>query len=328
MEEASDNFEENVVNIATTGFTEVIKQVPYFFKLKNRLKKKYLSENSPNKVDGLVVIDFPGFNVRLAKTAYRLNIPVFYYITPQVWAWGKRRIKLLSKICRKLFCVFKFETELFKKNSGDAEFVGHPLLEDIPEKDKIQMTEIENGEDLVALLPGSRINEVKKHLPVIKEAFDLTKVKPVVGRSGSVPESLIEDIYPGVKQTENIYGLMKQAKIGVISSGTSNLEAAHLGLPFITVYKISSISYMIARILVNIDYISMVNILSEKKVVSELVQNSFKPQILKKEILFLLNNSQKRKKMKNEFKNITKKLGDGRSSRLVAESVLDILKGD
>ncbi|MGM0440911.1 MAG: lipid-A-disaccharide synthase [Elusimicrobiota bacterium] len=328
MKEICDNFEENVVNKAATGFTEVIKQIPYFFKLKNRLKRKYFAKDSEHQIDALVVIDFPGFNVRLAKVAYRLNIPVFYYITPQVWAWGKRRIKLLSKICRKLFCVFKFEKEIFDKKGGNAEFVGHPLLEDIPEKNDLEVLDMTSGKDLVAVLPGSRVNEVKKHLPVIKKALTGTKVQPVVGRSDSVPRDLIDEIYPGVRQTENVYGLMSQATIGIISSGTSNLEAAHLGLPFITVYSISAISYLMAKYLVDIDYISMVNILAEKEVVTELIQHSFTPGRLKKEVLFLINNARKREKMKEEFKKIDKKLGRGETSREVAESVIEIIRGE
>ena len=134
---AADKLQENIVDKAVVGFAEVIKVIPYFIGLKNRLVDKYFKKDAKDLIDGLILIDYPGFNVRIAKIAAKYNIPVFYYITPQVWAWGKKRISLLSRICRKLYCVFEFEKDLFEKAGANVEFVGHPLLEDMAEYHRI-----------------------------------------------------------------------------------------------------------------------------------------------------------------------------------------------
>ncbi|MFC2061245.1 lipid-A-disaccharide synthase [Elusimicrobiota bacterium] len=331
MASVADNFEENIVGKAVVGFVEVIKVIPYFIGLKNKLVKKFFQKSSEKPIDGLVLIDYPGFNVRLAKIACKYNVPVFYYITPQVWAWGSSRIGLLSEICRKMYCVFEFEKKIFEEAGGSVEFVGHPLLEDIPGEIDIEKFNMNNNlsedEKVIAVLPGSRISEVEKHLPIIAGALADIKARIIIGRASSVPEKLIYDFMDEPGLTGNVYTLLKRAEIAVVSSGTSTLEATVIGVPFITVYKVSKLSYSIANLLGNREFIrkgciSMVNILAGKQVVPELVQKEFTVDNLKEEINGLLNSPDKITLMKEELKKIRNKIGSQGASERTAGSIL------
>lgn len=329
MAAVADRLEENIVNKAAVGFVEIIKLIPYFIKLKKSLVNRYFNTGSKDKIDALVLIDYPGFNVRLARIAHRFNIAVFYYITPQVWAWGKRRTKLLSKVCRKLFCVFKFEKELFKNKGGNIDFVGHPILEDIPQdiniKEFNRKFSLSNRETVVAVLPGSRVNEVQKHLPIIAEALDGLDCRIIIGKSTSVDKELINKYMNNTQVTEDIYELLKRADMAIVSSGTSTLETAVIGTPFITVYKIAAFSYLIAKLLVNIKFIAMVNILADKEVVPELIQREFTPYNLRNKVIKMLNSYQIRTRIKKELKAVSKKIGTPGASSRTAQSILDEL---
>ena len=327
MEEAADFLEENLVDKAVVGFWEVLKFIPFFIKFKSLLVKKYFI---PKTIDGLVLIDYPGFNIRLAMAAKKYNLPVFYYITPQVWAWGSSRIKILSRICRKLYCVFHFEKELFEEAGANVEFVGHPLLEDIPNEidlsDFNKKLNIQEKERVVALFPGSRKNEVLKHMPVIAEAVKDINIRLIIGKSPAVEMSYYEKYLNDILITEDIYSLLKRADIAVISSGTLTLEAAVIGTPFITVYKVSALSYLIARMLVKVPFIAMVNILAGKEISPELIQNKFTPENLSKKLTEIIEFKELRDKMKSDLKTVVCKLGEIGASRKTAESILGELK--
>ncbi len=327
MAEFADRLEENIVKRAVVGVGEIVKHIPYFIKLKNRIVKKYFKNKN---IDALVLIDCPGFNLRLAKIANKHNIPVFYYITPQVWAWGSGRIKILSKICLKLFCVFDFEKEIFTKSGGDAEFVGHPLLEDIPQDIPVKKLNkelnISSDEQIIALLPGSREDEVIKHLPVIAGAVKNIDLKVVIGRASSIEKNLYKKYIKNVLITEDIYALLKRAEFAVISSGTSTLEAAVIGTPFIPIYKISALSYFIAKQLVKVPFVSMVNILAGKEITHELIQKNLTVENLTAEIVKLKNSVELRQGIKKEMKKTAEKLGVPGASRKTAKSIMREIK--
>ncbi|MFW6134880.1 MAG: lipid-A-disaccharide synthase [Elusimicrobiota bacterium] len=319
-----DHLEENIVNKAAVGFLEVVKLIPFFLNLKLRITRSYFK--SRKRIDGLILIDFPGFNIRVAKAAYKYNIPIFYYITPQVWAWGKSRIKLLSELCKKMYCVFKFEEQLFNKSGGNAEFVGHPILEDIPGKYNIEDFNnkhgIKNGQKVLAVMPGSREGEVHKNIPIIAKALKKCKWKIIIGKAPGVKKDYIQKYLKNYGITSDIYTLLKRADAAVVSSGTSTIEAAILGTPFITIYTVSSISYFIAKLLVNTDFICMVNILAGRKIVPELIQHEFTPDKLKKEVDKLIENRKYRNRMTNDLTDVSFLLGKPGASKKVADSIM------
>ncbi|MFH1416280.1 MAG: lipid-A-disaccharide synthase [Elusimicrobiota bacterium] len=329
MAEVSDRLEENIVGKATIGFAEVVKLIPFFAGLKKRLVRKYFKSGSEDRVDAVILIDFPGFNMRIAKIAASSGIPVFYYITPQVWAWGKKRIDILSNICRKLYCLFEFEKDIFSQAGANVEFVGHPILEDIPAMIDMEAFNSELGiseeEKVIALLPGSRENEVKRHLPVMTAAVKDAGYRIILGKSPTIDKELINSIYPGVDMTEDIYGLLKRADVAIVSSGTTTLESAVLGTPFITVYKVSNISYAIARMLVNIEYISMVNILAGREVVPELIQGDLTAGNIKEKLEKILGSDDERQWMISELERVSRMIGEPGASGRTARSILDEL---
>jgi len=329
MAAEADEFEENIVRKAAVGFTEVIRLIPFFIGLKNRIRDKYFLSGSGKKIDGAVCIDFPGCNLRLAKAAAAENVPIFYYILPQVWAWGRKRIRLMSNIFDRLYCVFDFEKELFEKTWGSIEFAGHPLLEDIPKNIDVDDFNRKNGispeETLIALLPGSRKSEVQRHLPVMVSAVKGLGCRYILCKASSVEMELINEIAVGIEITEDIYGLLKRADCAVISSGTSTLEAAVLGTPFITVYRVSPVSYIIAKLLVNIPYITMVNILAGKQIVTELIQKDFNIERLRKELNVLLESPVKREEMSRQLVETAAKVGSRGASVRTARSLKERL---
>lgn len=328
MRDVSDYLVEDIAGKAAVGFLEAVRLIPSFLALKNRVERRYFAPGSPDRVDALILIDHPGFNVRLGKAAAARGVPVYYYITPQVWAWGKGRISVLSKICRKLYCVFDFEEELFRKAGGDVEFVGHPLLEDIPDEADISRLERETGlnsaDKVLAILPGSRTQEVVRHLPVMMKAAGGTGLVPVIARPKSISEEFYREMLgPVIRVTDDTYALLKRASAAIVKSGTSTLEAAIAGVPFVTIYKVSGVSYTIAKLLVRVPYVSMVNILAGEEVSPELLQVDFHPCRLRDSVFDVLSRS---KEIRDQLGKVARSLGGPGASERTARSIIESLK--
>ncbi len=315
----------NIVNRAVVGFTEAFREIPFLLKLKKKIIKRYFVSSSSERFDGIILMDYPGFNIRLAKAAHKYGIPVFYYITPQVWAWGSSRIKVLSRVCNKLYCVFEFEKEIFVRSGGDAEFVGHPLLDEMPPSDAgekfAREMDILAGQKVIALLPGSRKREVETVLPVAAEALRSVDARVIIALAPSVKESDIRKFIDYGEITTQTRALLLRSDAAVISSGTSNLEAALTGTPFVSVYKVSPFSYLLARILVQVKFISIVNILAGRKIVEELLQKKLTPSNIKRQADLLLNNSSYRKEIIEGLSEVAGKLGAAGSTERVARKV-------
>ena len=309
--------------ISVVGFWEVAKRYNFFKNLLNKCKNELKS----NKVDLFLPMDYPGFNIRLSYFAKILNIPVVYFIAPQLWAWGKSRTQKLKDSIDKLLVVFPFEEKFFQKDGIDATFVGHPLLDD-PRFSEINYNRNNN---IIALLPGSRLQEVKKHLSLfIKLILELNKMgdfKFAIAKSSNIDISHFAEIskIQNVEIWEDSIKLMKIAKIGVIKTGTSNLEAALCGMPFVMMYKTSTITYNLGKRLINLDYISLVNILQNKSVIPELIQSDANPQKIAKELLNLYNDENRIQSIIEEYKNIRNILGEFSSVEKVSEIVLNEL---
>ena len=315
------------------GFVEVLKKLPDLFKLRDDFEK-VMDERKP---DCLITVDYPGFNMKLAKLAHDKGIPVVSYIAPSAWAWHKSRAKKVAKIVDKVACIFPFEYDVYKEAGAPVEFVGHPLVDIV--KPKMSQAEAmafagkEEGKKLILLMPGSRLMEIEKMLPTLLGAAKLIKkqlpeVSFVMPRAGTIPIGLLEEKIKAsgleVKITEgNNYDLFSVADLALATSGTVTLEAALCGLGSVIVYKTNPVTYFIAKLVVNIPHIGLPNIVAAKSVLPELIQNDFTPAKVAQEALALLE-SERNAKMKEDLAYVKERLGKPGAVGRVAELVLKI----
>ena len=315
------------------GFVEVLKKLPDLFKLRDDFEK-VMDERKP---DCLITVDYPGFNMKLAKLAHDKGIPVVSYIAPSAWAWHKSRAKKVAKIVDKVACIFPFEYDVYKEAGAPVEFVGHPLVDIVKPRmtreEAMAFAGKEEGKKLILLMPGSRLMEIEKMLPTLLEAAKLIKKQlPEVGfvmpRAGTIPVSLLEEKIKAsgleVKITEgNNYDLFSVADLALATSGTVTLEAALCGLGSVIVYKTNPVTYFIAKLVVNIPHIGLPNIVAAKSVLPELIQNDFTPAKVAQEALVLLE-SERNAKMKEDLAYVKERLGKSGAVGRVAELVLKI----
>lgn len=315
------------------GFVEVLKKLPDLFKLRDDFEK-VMDERKP---DCLITVDYPGFNMKLAKLAHDKGIPVVSYIAPSAWAWHKSRAKKVAKIVDKVACIFPFEYDVYKEAGAPVEFVGHPLVDIVKprmtKEEAMAFAGKEEGKKLILLMPGSRLMEIEKMLPTLLEAAKLIKkqlpeVSFVMPRAGTIPVSLLKEKIQAsgleVKITEgNNYDLFSVADLALATSGTVTLEAALCGLGSVIVYKTNPVTYFIAKLVVNIPNIGLPNIVAAKSVLPELIQNDFTPAKVAQEALALLE-SKRKAKMKEDLAYVKERLGKPGAVGRVAELVLKI----
>lgn len=300
---------------AIVGLIEVISSI---IKLKKYMKL-IVDETIKRNTDAVLLIDYPDFNLRLAKKFKTLNIPVYYYISPTVWAWRYSRVKQIKKYVDHLFIIFPFEIDIFKKEKIPFTYTGHPLIPsiNISEKKEIfrKKLNVKDNELIISLLPGSRKSEVLFLLPEMLKAVKLIKekfeIKVFIQKANSIEKDLILDFLKKSK-TEHIqiidqkqgYNLINASDIVITTCGTSNLEIAMIGVPFISVYRVNRLSYFLGKRFVKINLYSIVNILAQKKIIPELIQKQFKAKNIVREALNLLENENLRCNTLNQFKKI------------------------
>ena len=334
MKQAGVEIIYHINNLAFLGFAEVVKHIPFIRKVQSDLIKIINEKNIKN----IILIDYPGFNLNFAKKIKPLGVKIIYYVSPQVWAWGKGRIKRIKNLVRKIFVVFPFEEKLYLDEGIDVEFVGHPLLERIsnydflPKEKFFKMYELNPGKEILLILPGSRNHEVERIFPaVIEAALKLSKefnLQTVVAGASGIDEKLFNKIsepneYRVIK--DNNYELMKYSKFGIIKSGTSTLEAGLFGLPMVIVYKTSLLTYYIGKNLVNLKNIGMANIISGEDIVPELIQDKVNPESIYNEAKKILNNNSLYTSVKTRLLEINKKLGEKGAVRKTAESIYSLI---
>lgn len=316
-----------IEDISVVGFWEVAKRIRYFSKLIDECKRLIRGE----QVDLFIPVDYPGFNIKLAQYAKSLSIPTVYFIAPQLWAWGKNRAKKLFNCIDKLLVVFPFEEEFFKQYGLNATFIGHPLLDNPLFQD--EPIGFEQREDIVAILPGSRSQEINKHLELFSESAIRFRqankqFRIIVAKAGDVDLSAFSD-YFRQNEIETELGsinLMKRAKLGIVKTGTSNLEAALAGMPFAMAYRTSFFSYLISKRLINLDYISIVNILMNSLIIDELIQNDANPDNIALSLRDIHNNPNRRQAITDSFSVIKQHLGGEGASERAAELILEYLQ--
>ena len=315
------------------GFVEVIKKLPDLFKLRSDFAR-VMDERKP---DCLVVVDYPGFNMKLAKVAHDKGIPVVSYIAPSAWAWNKGRANNVAKIVDKVACIFPFEYDVYKEAGAPVEFVGHPLLDIV--KPAWERTEAEAwvgkqpGHPLVLLMPGSRLMEIEKMLPNLLAGAKLLKkqlpeVQFAMPRAGTIPLELLQSKIKAsgldIKITEgHNYDLFSVADLALATSGTVTLEAALCGLPSIIVYRTSALNAFIARRVINIPNIGLPNIVAGRQILPELLQENFTPANVAKTAVELLA-PERRPQLEADLAFMKARLGEPGAVKRVAQLILRI----
>jgi lipid-A-disaccharide synthase len=320
--------------MAFLGFVEVIKHLPFI----HQVQKKLLDTIQHEKIGYVVLIDYPGFNLSIAKKLKRLGVKVIYYVSPQIWAWAKGRVKKVKRLVHKMLVVFPFEVDFYKNENVDVEFVGHPLVERINQYKFLSKEEffvkfnLEMDKEILLVMPGSRKQEIKEIFPeVIKAAKELAakfNLQIVVARSKNISEKYLRSLSEAVdfvSISDHNYELMKYSRFGIIKSGTSTLEAGYFALPMIVVYKTSMLTYLIGKQMIKLDRIGMVNILLNEMAVPELIQSDVNSEKIINTASRILADTQTYNSMKQKLGNIKVKLGDDGASKRAVISIMEIL---
>ncbi|HSW55481.1 MAG TPA: lipid-A-disaccharide synthase [Ignavibacteriaceae bacterium] len=320
--------------MAFLGFVEVVKHLPFI----RKVQKKLIDVVKKEEISYVVLIDYPGFNLSIAKKLKPLGVKIIYYVSPQLWAWAKGRVKKVRKLVDKMLVVFPFEVEFYRNEKVNVEYVGHPLVERINQykflsrDDFFTKFNLKKEKEILLVMPGSRKQEVKEIFPeVIKAADKLAQqfnLQVVVARSKNIDEKYLQqDIGSGkfITIEDHNYELMKYSHFGIIKSGTSTLEAGFFALPMIVVYKTSPLTYLIGKSLIKLDRIGMVNILLDAMVVPELIQNEANSENIFNTASKILSDDNTYEKMKHKLGSVKEKLGSDGASKKAARSILEIL---
>ncbi len=286
----------NLLEYSVCGLVEVLSSLRQILKIFNKTVKE-IEKIQP---DLIILIDFPDFNLKLAKTLNK-KYPIFYYISPQIWAWRKNRIKKIKEYINKMVVIFDFEKEFYEKENMDAYYFGHPLLEIIDtKKDKTK--------NIISFLPGSRKNEIKKHLPIIEKTKNILQSQlPNYQFQIIRPSNIAEDFYhkfSNMSIKTHSYQAIAESKFIIASSGTATVEIAILGVPYLIIYKVNALTWQILKKLVNTKFIGMVNILSSKKIIDELLQKDATPKKIASTTLSYIKNPQKYQELEEKLKNV------------------------
>ena len=331
---AGAQFKNWIGDAGVLGLWEVLRKYGYF----REQFRQTLAEIQEGKPDAVVLIDYPGFNLRLARALRRHSQrhKTIYYISPQVWAWNRGRIKKMAHFIDLVLCIFPFETDLYAASGLRAVFVGHPMIERL----EAQKVETHRDQNLIGLFPGSRSREVRKIFPVMMEAArQLLQLNPTLRfHVAAASEELArvmnemlraeqlangETIEIAVDQTPAI---MQRAFVGIVASGSATLEAAYFGMPFALIYKVAWPTYVAARLVVNVDFLGMPNLLAGKEVVPEFIQHEAKPDAIVNAVRSLMEDSPARDRMILDFDATTRKLGGTGASERAAQAILEELK--
>lgn len=312
-------------DLAFMGFLEVILNLRKILGNLSFCKNDILNY----KPDAVILIDYPGFNLRIAGFLHEQKIPVIYYISPQVWAWKQSRVKTIRKVVDKMIVILPFEKDFYAKHGIEVEFSGHPLLDALAENASGPVLP-DTGKRIVALLPGSRRQEIKKVLPLMLSVTDdFPHIEFAIAGVPSLGEEFYRNLIPGSNLPvvmNRTYDLLRQSSAALVTSGTATLETALIGTPQVVCYKGGTVSYLIARQLIKVKFISLVNLIMDRLVIKELIQNELNRKNLKTELGLLLNNSTYRKTILSDYDLLREKLGGHGASAKAASIVVDFLK--
>ena len=315
--------------LAVMGFAEVIRHLPFFCKLERRIREVLDHDD----IDLVLPIDYPGFNLRMAKEAHCREIPVLYYIAPQVWAWKPGRISRLAEDCDHLAVILPFEVDVFRKAGAQVTFVGHPLLEEcVLEPNEVQFRKrwkLDGDKPILALFPGSRVQEIARHRDLfLATGRMLQESRPglqlVWAKASSIAASHFDT--SGLPVVEDARSLLAHSRAALVKSGTTTLEAALQGTPFVTVYRTHPFTYMLARQLVQVDRVALANLVVGRDVVPELLQGAATPANLAARVEPLLDlESTERRVMVSGLADVQNALGEPGAAIRVAGLAAEVL---
>jgi lipid-A-disaccharide synthase len=314
---------------AFMGFIEVLMNLRSIFSRINKCKNE-IHEVNP---DVVILIDYPGFNLRIAKYAHMLGIRTSYYISPKIWAWKKSRIKIIRKYVDQMLVIFPFEVPFYKSLGYDVSYVGNPLVEQISNYTASSFGEVDHHsfEKRIAFLPGSREQEVRVSLPMI---LQLAQKHPDWMIVVAAVNNLDAQLYTSVRGIENIklvynqtYDVLKGSDAAVVTSGTATLETALIGTPQVICYRANPISYAIGKRVVKIKYISLVNLIADQPIVKELIQDDYNIENLLRELERLLSNKEYQRKMIDGYDFVSQLLGDQNASKNAADEIFKLAEG-
>lgn len=326
----------HVSNMAVMGISEVLRRFGFF----RRVFYACLTQARERRPDAVILVDYPGFNLRLARRLHRMGIPVVYYICPQVWAWRRSRIPKMAKVVDRLITIFPFEAEHFAGSGLQADFVGHPLVDEARLVRSGPRVELPwKGTPRIALLPGSRVHEIRRILPVMWSAATLVQERHT-GASFIIPtpsEAIASVVRETLAPLENgpdhidvVAGntrqVLLQATAAMVASGTATVEAALMDCPMIVVYRVAPLTYLLGRMLVRVDHIGMVNIVAGERLCPEFMQHEATPDRLAGAMEPLLNRTPERDAMLQGLERVRRVLGRGNVEARAARLVLDTLR--
>jgi len=331
MEEQGAILVKHYRDLAFMGFLEVIANLRTIIRNLSFCKQD-ITEWKP---DAIILIDYPGFNLRIAEFGKKAGIKIIYYISPQIWAWKESRISRIKRDVDKMLVILPFEKEFYQQRGMEVEFVGHPLLDAIgsrkwADEEWEKRNGIPEGKKLVALLPGSRKQEIETMLPIMLQATEnLPQFHFLLAVAPSQPIEFYRTLVgsrPDITLLQNqTYAILSKASAGLVTSGTATLETALFGVPEVVCYKGNLFSYWIARQLIKVKYISLVNLVMDREIVKELIQDELNPVNLKSELLSLFTED-KRKAMQLSFDTLRKKLGGEGASLNTSNIIIKYLK--
>ncbi|MFH1201731.1 MAG: lipid-A-disaccharide synthase [Candidatus Omnitrophota bacterium] len=336
MQEAGVHIYYNTIDLAVVGIFEVLKNLAKFKEIFRQLLYK-IDEIKPDLV---ILVDYPGFNLRLAKEVKKRNIPLIYYISPQVWAWGRSRIKQIKKYVDKMIVILRFEETFYQSYGVDAVFVGHPLLDIVKtnfNKDELlNSLLLDKKNTTISMLPGSRETEVRTLLPIMLETARLISKKLpesqfLILKSASLKEGLFQAImarYPQIntKLINNLtYEGINASNLAIVASGTATLETAILEKPMVIVYKVNFLTGLYLRWAIKIPYVGLVNVIMGRKFIPEFIQYQARPGKIAREVLSILGDSERIAALKRELRFLKSQLGSSGATERAAKEILKFL---
>lgn len=317
-------------DMAFLGFFEVIHHLPFILKVYRRL----LRELRTRKPDLILLIDYPGFNLRFAKRAKKLGFTTAYFVSPQVWAWGSNRVKKMAGVIDRMHVIFPFEEALYAQSGIDVRFVGHPLVASCrPDSDRstfLKREELDDSLPIIGLLPGSRRQEVQRLLPEMAAAArlmnrDSSGLQFITGKAPAMDDALYRELAPDLKTTAHTHDIMAFADIVLVASGTATLETALFQTPMIICYKMAPVSYLIGRLLVTVPHIGLANIVAGEGIVPELIQRQAAAPVMAAKLRELLAHTPLLRRIRASLAKVAERLGSPGAAVRVAESLKELM---